>query len=164
MFKKILFTLDGSRFSGRALPYAAKIARCFGAEVMLIQVVEPATLMTIPIEPGMGSPVIDEMAMQQARMQDRRNISRAKRYLSRKLRKIASEGVKASRYVVVGYAAETIMEFCQKENVDLVVMTTHGRTGLKRAFIEKFADKVIRESGQSVLVIRPRRRNMHVDG
>jgi nucleotide-binding universal stress UspA family protein len=155
MFKKILVPLDGSRFSVRALPYATEIARRFGAEVILLQVVDPATPVTAPAAPGMESPVVAEAAIQQARLQDRRNVSRAKRYLSRKLREMATEGTKASRQVIVGYAAEAIMGFCHKEKVDLVVMTTHGRTGLKRVFMGSVADKVIRESGHPVLVIRP---------
>jgi nucleotide-binding universal stress UspA family protein len=124
---------------------------------MLIQVVEPTTPVTAPAAPGMESPVVAEAAVQQARMQDKRKVSRAQRYLSRKLREMSTEGIKASRHIIVGYATEAIMRFCQKEKVDLVVMTTHGRSGLKRAFMGSVADKVIRESGQPVLVIRPRR-------
>ena len=58
----------------------------------------------------------------------------------------------------MGTPAKSIIEFCQKEGVDLVVMTTHGRNGLKRAFVGSIADEVIRESGVPVLVIRPQRR------
>jgi nucleotide-binding universal stress UspA family protein len=157
MFKKILVPLDGSRFSVRALPYATELAQRFGAEVMLIQIVEPATPLIAPAAPGMESPVVTEAAMQQERIQNKRKISRARRYLSRKLREIAPEGVKAASHVEVGLPADSIMEVCQKEKIDLVVMTTHGRSGLKRALMGSVADKVIRESGHPVLVIRPRK-------
>jgi nucleotide-binding universal stress UspA family protein len=157
MFKKILVPLIGSKFGSRALIYAVKVARCFNAEIILMQVVEPAETTFGPIEPGWEIPAITMRVMQQDHMQDKKNVSHAKRYLSRKLRNIASDGIKASRFVVVGYAAETIIEFCKKKNVDLVVMTTYSKTDLNRAFIEKVTDKVIRESGKSVLVIQPSR-------
>jgi nucleotide-binding universal stress UspA family protein len=47
------------------------------------------------------------------------------------------------------------MELSEKENIDLVVMTTRGKSGLKRAIMGSVADVVIRESGKPVLVIRP---------
>jgi len=55
----------------------------------------------------------------------------------------------------MGDIARSIIEFIEKENTDLVVMTTHGKSGLRRAVMGSIADVVIRESGKPVLVIRP---------
>jgi nucleotide-binding universal stress UspA family protein len=125
---------------------------------MLVQIVEPATPVSATAVAGMESPAASEIAVQAAIEEDKRNVARANRYLNRKLREVVAEGLRASRYVMVGHPAESIMEFCKKEKVNLVVMTTHGRTGLKRTLMGSVADKVIRESGHPVLVIRPRRR------
>jgi len=86
---------------------------------------------------------------------DKRNAARAKRYLRDKVRSIRSRHTKASYQVAIGDPAQSIMEFSKKGKIDLVVMTTHGKSGLKRAIMGSIADVVIRESGKPVLVIRP---------
>jgi nucleotide-binding universal stress UspA family protein len=158
MFKRILAPLDGSRFGSRALKYAGEVAHRFGADVILIQVVEPATPVatTTGMTPGMASPSATELAVQAALEEDKRNSTHAKRYLSGKVRGMRSRDIKASYQVVVGDSAQSIMSFAQKEHIDLIVMTTHGKSGLKRAFMGSVADAVIRESGKPVLVVRPR--------
>ena len=88
--------------------------------------------------------------------QDRRNLSRARSYLKRKLSEISKKGVDGSYYAIIGDPAASILEYCRKADIDLIVMNTHGRTGLRRAVMGSVADKVIRESGEPVLVVRPR--------
>ena len=159
MFKRLLVPLDGSRFSSRVLKYASEIAHRFGAEAILIQVVKPATPVatTTGMAPGIASPSTAELTVQVALEEDKRNTARAKRYLSGKVREIRSRDIKASYQVVVGDPAQSIiMDFAQKEHIDLVVMSTYGKSGLKRAIMGSVADAVIRESGKPVLVIRPR--------
>jgi nucleotide-binding universal stress UspA family protein len=56
---------------------------------------------------------------------------------------------------VVGEPAEAIIEFCQKEAISLVIMTTTGKSGLKRALLGSVTDRVIREPGFPVFAIRP---------
>jgi len=160
MFKRILVPLDGSRFGARALRYAAEVAQRFGAEVILTQAVVPEKLVstTAGVAAGMGSIAATEIAAQAALEEDKRNVARAKRYLSGKVRGIRSQGIEGSYKVVVGDPAQSIMGFSKKESIDLVVMTTHGKSGLKRAIMGSVADAVIRESGKPVLVIRPQSR------
>ena len=158
MFKRILVPLDGSRFSSRALQYATEVAQHFDAEVVLMQVVEP----TAPVPyatgmaPGMGSLATAKITMQAALEEDKRNSTRAKRYLSGKIHGMKSRDIKGSYQVVVGDPVQSIMSFAQKEHIDLIVMTTHGKSGLKRAFMGSVADAVIRKSGKPVLVVRSR--------
>ena len=161
MFKRLLVPLDGSRFGSRALKYANEIAQRFSAQVLLLQVVRPATPVaaTTGVTPGIESPITVEMTMQAALQEDKRNVARAKRYLSQKFRGMRSQGIKGSYHVVVGDPAQSIMVFAQKEHIDLVVMTTHGKSGLKRAIMGSVADAVIRESGKPVLVVRPKKRS-----
>lgn len=155
MFKRLLVPLDGSRFALRALRYAAEVAQRFSAEVILIKVIKPTTPV---IDAGVAvgvSPAAAEITVQAAREADQRNAARARRYLGGKVRAIRSRHIQSSYHVLMGDAARSIVEFSEKEKIDLVVMTTHGKSGLKRALMGSVADVVIRESGKPVLVIRP---------
>jgi nucleotide-binding universal stress UspA family protein len=155
MFKRLLVPLDGSRFASRALRYATEVAQRFGAEVILIQVIKPATFIIDAGAPVGVSPAAAEIAVQAARQADEGNAARAQRYLSGKVRAMRSRHIRSSYHVLMGDAARSIVEFGEKESIDLVVMTTSGKSGLKRALMGSVADVVIRESGKPVLVIRP---------
>jgi len=155
MFKRLLVPIDGSRFGLRALRYATEVARRFEAEVMLLQVIKPTTPVIADGPPGVGSPVGSEIAMQAAAEEDESNAARAKRYLNGKVRGVKSQGMVGSYSVIVGDPSRSIIAFAQKERIDLIVMSTHGKSGLKRAIMGSVADAVIRESGKPVLVIRP---------
>jgi nucleotide-binding universal stress UspA family protein len=155
MFKRLLVPLDGSRFGSRALRYATEVAQRFGAEVILIRVIRPTTPVISAGTYGVVSPAESEIAVQAALEADKRNAARAKRYLRAKVRAIRSRHTKASYQIAIGDPSKSIIEFSTKENIDLVVMTTHGKSGLKRAVMGSIADVVIRESGKPVLVIRP---------
>ena len=157
MFKRLLVPLDGSRFGSRAIRYAADVAQKFSAEIILLQVVKPATPVPVSstVAPGMGSPQSAEIAMETALDVEKRERARARRYLRGKVRNLESRNIKASYQVLVGDPAQSIMDFADKKKADLVVMTTHGKSGLKRAIMGSVADSVIRESGKPVLVVRP---------
>lgn len=155
MFKRILVPLDGSRFGLRALRYATDVARRFEAEVILLQVVKPTTPIIAEGPAGVASPLGSEIALQAAVEEDKRNAARARRYLNEKVRGIKSQGMVGSYSVVVGDPSQSIISFSRKERIDLIVMSTHGKSGLKRAIMGSVADSVIRGSGKPVLVIRP---------
>jgi len=106
--------------------------------------------------PGMDNLTTTELATQAAIQADKRNVDRARRYLSGKMREMRSHDIKGSYHVVVGDPAQSIMGFVQKSNIDLLIMTTHGKSGLKRAVMGSVADAVIRGSGKPVLVIHPK--------
>lgn len=157
MFKRVLVPLDGSRFGVQAFRHAIEIAQRFDAEVTLLQIVPPAKPVTgtVGIEPYMESPATAELAIQVALEEDKKNITRARRYLSRKVRQMKTLGVNGRYTVIVGKPAQSILKFSKKEKIDLVVMTTHGKSGLKRALVGSVADEVIRTSGKPVLVLKP---------
>jgi nucleotide-binding universal stress UspA family protein len=155
MFKRILVPLDGSRFALRAFGYAIEVAQRFESEVILMQVVKHKMPVTTTGGPDIAGAMGAEIAMEAALMEAKRNTTRAKRYLSRKARRIASQDITQSYNVEVGDPAQCIISFSQKEHIDLIVMSTHGKSGLKRAIMGSVADAVIRESGKPVLVISP---------
>lgn len=156
MFKRLLVPLDGSRLGLQALRYATEIAQRFGAEIALLQVIKPATPVIAAGASGVAStPAGSEIV---ALEEDKRNTARARRYLNRKVRQIKSQDIAGSCNVVVGDPAQSIMALSKKERIDMIVMSTHGKSGLKRAILGSVADAVIRESGKPVLVIRPQSR------
>ena len=125
---------------------------------VLVQVVQP-TRPIPPVDPtGLTSPVASQITFDQAALADRRNLSRAKRYLAGKVRELKAKNIPAEYRATEGDAAAHIMEIGRKNKVDLIVMTTHGRSGFRRAIMGSVADKVIRESGDPVLVVRPYQR------
>jgi nucleotide-binding universal stress UspA family protein len=157
MFKRLLVPLDGSRFGSRALKYATDVAQRFDAEIILMQVIKPATPVpsTTGMPPSIESPAAAKISAQAALQEDKSNAARARRYLSRKLRAMRPHGIKGSYHVVIGDPVQSIMRFSKKAHIDLIVMSTHGKSGLKRAILGSVADEVIRESGKPVLVVRP---------
>ncbi|RJQ41458.1 MAG: universal stress protein [Dehalococcoidia bacterium] len=161
MFEKILVPMDGSRLSSSALPYAIEVARRFDAEIVLFRAVGKTPII-YPVAPTPGtfttSPITTQMIMESAEKQDKRNLARANRYLSRILNKAKAQGVRGSYHSLLGQPAKSIIDFYRQEAIDLVIMTTRGKSGLKRALLGSIADEVIREPGIPVLVIRPGRR------
>ena len=153
MFEHLLVPLDGSRFGSQAVRYAIEVAIHFDAEITLLQAVKPAT--PIVVSPSVASPSIADMATQTAFIEDKRNVSRAKRYLSKKAREIRAQNIKTEFHTIVGEPAQSVIEFADKKHIDLVVMSSHGKNVVKRAIMGSVADKVVRESGKPVLVIRP---------
>lgn len=162
MYTRIVVPLDGSRFSTRALKYASDLASRYQASLLLVQVVQPVRVIP-PVDPtGLTNPAATSLTFEQASRQDSLNLARARRYLSRKARQMKALGVATAYQALEGDPADTIMKTARREKADLIIMATHGRSGFKRAILGSVADKVIRESGEPVLVVRPyRRRSSH---
>jgi nucleotide-binding universal stress UspA family protein len=154
MFERILVPLDGSRLSAKAASYALGIAEKFGSEVILLQVVKQTPPVPMAEPAGMMSPVTAQTVIEAAQMQDQSNIANARRYLKRQQKKFVDKGIKASYQVVLGNPTEAILSFYRKQHIDLVVMTTRGRSGIKRAILGSVADAIVREPGGPALVIR----------
>ncbi len=155
MFSRIVVPLDGSPLSEKALPYAMEMARRFGSDVLLIQAI--SSVFPEARERPENSPPVSKLdvLVKQAHGQDQRLKSAAEQYLASKVRDLEAGKVKGSYHVFVSTPFHTMMDYCVENGIDLVVMTTHGVGGLKRAIIGSTADKVVRESRIPVLLIRP---------
>lgn len=156
MFARILVPLDGSRLSEKALPFAVELAKRFGSEIVLLRVVPRATLQT-----GFGAESAQaiEIMMEQSRAIERQSVGRARRYLTLKERKLKGDGLKLAKRTVVGAAAQAILSECKHSKIDLVVMTTRGRGGLRRAILGSVTDEVVRSPLVPVLVVTAGRRS-----
>ena len=131
MFKTILVPLDGSTRAEQALPVAARIARNSGGSIVLLRVV------TAPIDFAwsiMESP----MMMQEAIDED---IAKAKEYLNTITALAVLDGIAVKTEVLPGDAALTILPVARSSHADLIVMCSHGETGLKLAGREAQSSK-----------------------
>ena len=143
MFKKMLVPLDGSSFSEICLEQAKAIAKgCSVPEVILFKVVEP-----VPGYAGVGE---DWQAESEKRAREW-----TKSYLASVAEQLKKEGIEARTAMAEGNAAEEILEYANKNKVDLIVMSTHGSSGVVRWVLGSVADRVLRHAHCPVLVVSP---------
>ncbi len=157
MFNKILIPLDESPLSEQALPVAIEMAKQFKSELILLQAVPPVTMTITDLGgSGMENPTMTTLAIENARALEANNVKAATVYIERKVQEARSAGIKVSPSVFNDTPAKAILDVCKNEGVDLIIITTHGRSGLGRAIVGSVADHVIRHAGIPVMVIRPK--------
>jgi nucleotide-binding universal stress UspA family protein len=142
MYKKILVPLDGSQLAERALDPAEKLAQFFGSEIVLLQV--------IPFMPIYGAPeLVTPLVV------DEKHRESAERYLAALAEKLKAKGLQVSATVRTGqHVAGEILDFAKASAADLIVMNTHGRSGISRWFLGSVTLKVLSRSETPVLLIR----------
>ncbi len=141
MYKKMLVPLDGSIFAASALEHAKAIAKgCDVPELVLIRVVVP-----VPGYAGMGEDWHNEA--------EKRAKKWTKDYLAEIAEELKKDGITAKSVMAEGDAADEILSYAKKNNVDLIVMSTHGSSGVARWLLGSVADRVVRHSVCPVLVI-----------
>ena len=146
MFKRILVPLDGSDLAERALGPALAIARQAGGEVHLLRVpVMEAAL--VPASAGLGG--YDLYWPGQAIDASR---AEAHEYLDALAKDRAEAGFTLIPHIVEGDVAGTILDFAWEQGVDLIVMSTHGYSGITRWEMGCITEKVLRSAANPVLV------------
>jgi nucleotide-binding universal stress UspA family protein len=156
VYKRIVVPLDGSTLAEEALKHATEIAKRFHSEILLVRVVGPggvAALMSpagMLADPSMGTAMEAEIL---AEAHDE-EIAAAHEYIDSMVKKMTALELKVQGEVMEGHPAEAIMHFAHKERADLIVLTTHGRTGLARMVMGSVADQLVRQCGCPVLLVR----------
>ena len=143
MFKKILLPLDGSAMSERAIDPAEEMAKGSGAEVLLIKVV-PSPLGKAP-EAGQAE---ESKAFAES-------VNRSKAYLEKIAFRLGGKSVKSRILVPSGEPHAEILSAAHKEDVDCIVMSTHGGTALARALLGRTAEKVVYTTKRPVFLVKP---------
>ena len=152
MFEKILVCLDGSEIAAQVLPYATEEARCFRSKVMLLHVV-PEPVMVTPGIPGTSGVPIETQGMLEQMQKEQEEASA---YLERVAETLREKGLEAEPVLLQGQAGDAIIGYADDNDIGLIALATHGRSGLRRAVFGSVADYVLRNSGIPILVIRPR--------
>lgn len=137
MLHRILVPLDGSELAAKALVQARRLLRGPETDVILVRVVETGGL-----DPVHSAAVTPRLRLE------------ASDYLARLKNDLVRSGIKARPVVGEGLAWEQIVDVARREEATLIVMTSHGRTGLARWVLGSVAEKVIRSSRIPVLVLR----------
>lgn len=150
MFERIMVPLDGSKVGEAALEHVeriiAKIAPSVKTEVILLQVLTSLTHYVIAGEASVQVPYTDKEIDYITR--------KAKGYLSTTGECLKSKGVSIKTKVVTGKADVEIVKTADELKVDLIAMSTHGRSGLSRLTFGSITAKVLRSANIPVLVIR----------
>jgi universal stress protein A len=142
--RRILAPTDFSELSKQGLRSALELAQSFGAELLLLHVVDPPAYPVEGIVPShLGAPLMDDLERQ------------AGTELAQMLPEAPASRVNISRRVGVGIPHRKIVEVAEEEEADLIVLTTHGRTGLSHLIMGSVAEKVVRTALCPVLTIRP---------
>lgn len=140
--KRILVATDFSPYSGDAIEYAANMARSLGASIVLAHVIE-----SLPYS------VTDTFTL----VDHRRALEKtAGALLENSCQQLGAKGLSVKTRLENGAPYEEILKISRQENADLIVMGTHGRTGVEHLFLGSVAEKVVRLSSCPVLTI-PRR-------
>lgn len=144
MYETILVPLDGSRRAERILAHVEELAQHFKSTIILLRVVEPD-----PEGFGMqGSPVETYIESLD------RATNEAQSYLVSVAGEFRAKGINACIIVERGRLANTITGIASREEVDLVAMASHGRTGLGRVFYGSVTAGVLQRIDRPLLLVR----------
>ena len=153
MFKNILVPLDGSDVAEVVLATTKGLAKALGARVSLIRVVDTSaitrTVMPASVDESL---VVNDLSIINQTVEA--ELKEAKDYLARVATGFSADGIEVSTQVRQGVAGEEIIEAIEEEHIDVAMVATHGRSGIKRTIFGSVADHLIRESGKPVLVIK----------
>ena len=143
-YLRILVPLDGSALAEAALPHAQSLASDEKAEIILLRIsVNPAAEFSFS-DPSIADNLIQELEAETlAYMQ----LARAR---------LQRAGCRTNFVIRQGPIAETILQVAAEVQADILVMSTHGRSGVKRWLLGSIAERVMRHSDIPVLLIRPK--------
>ena len=144
MSRRILHPSDFSRASGAAFKKAVELAKSDRAQLMVVHVLGPI------------APIAGEGYVSPKMYEDIAASSRAwaQKQLDKLLAKAKTSGVRASGYVLEGVAHDQIARFARSKHADLLVVGTHGRSGLAKLFLGSVAGRVVAAAPCPVLTVR----------
>lgn len=145
MYRKILVPLDGSKLAECVLPHVESIARgCGAGSLVFVRV----------IDTYMPSAVFARMDESTRKEFEENNKTAAKDYLDEVAGRVKLDRVETQKQLLTGSAAESIAEYATKNDIDLIAIATHGRSGVSRWAWGSVADRILRSACIPVLMVR----------
>jgi nucleotide-binding universal stress UspA family protein len=141
--RRILFPTDFSEHADYAWPFALQFAQEFGAEVHLLHVVAPPPRLTEAYSANFDPEKFAEVLTAEA------NVS-----LDRLVQAAKGRNIVFCKEVRIGVDFHEIIDYARTHQIDLIVMATHGRTGLAHALVGSVAEKVVRKAPCPVLTVK----------
>jgi len=147
MLKSILVPLDGSPLAETALPYALQIVED-GGEITLLRVIDetPAIIEDSPLFLNTSDNIIEQQQKEDL-------LKHAKDYLARVVTHLDQTNLKIEMVALHGKPADEIIDIAKNSRIDVIVMSTHGRTGLSRWVIGSVTQKVITATKCPVFIV-----------
>ena len=136
-FERVLVPLDGSDCAEMILPKVEKLAAELKASIALLQVVYAHTF------PGVD-PTEAEVVV----------VRKAEEYLKKIEDRFKAKGFKVDSHVRYGDDAEEILDHASQKDIDMIAMTTHGRSGVKRFLLGSVAEKILRHASKPIFLVR----------
>jgi nucleotide-binding universal stress UspA family protein len=156
MYQKILVPLDGSKLAESVLSHVELMVKAGAEEVILTTVTEriDARSYNVQITPASGplpppEPVV-KMPVAVGKMQ-----RQGDKYLNRIAKGLSKKGANVRTFVLLGNPANEIRSLADKEGVDLIIMSSHGRSGHSRWALGSISDKMLRASQVPMLLVKP---------
>ncbi len=151
MYKHILIPLDGSKLSEAAIAHAEKLAKgCGTLDVTLLRVVERTQGYRKVVDQSQQT---EDKVVTEAVSKKERD---AGSYVTRMAQKLTERGLTVYSKMVIGDPAQAIIYHAEHSPCEIIVMASHGRSGLGRWALGSVADKVVRASTVPVLLVGPR--------
>ena len=146
MYQHIMVPVDGSKLAECVLPHLEVFIKDYHVKnVVLVQVVEPL-LTAVTVE---FSPSAQELERREADMK-----FSATKYLDQVTTRLKHEGTTLDSKILYGRVAEEIVDYAENNNIDLILVATHGRSGISRWVRGSVTDKILRAANVPVLIVR----------
>jgi len=144
LLRKILLPLDGSENGGSVIPYVETLAQALGAEIILFHILETPTV-------GVLAPGV-EISYRASTMETEKKVHL--KYLDEVEKRLEEKGLSTSIVVNMGPATDEIMKYAENNAVDLIAMSTHGRSGIRRWVFGSVTHRVLQAGNTAVLTVR----------
>jgi len=152
MYNKIMVPLDGSVLAECVLPHVdGFVTGCQVKTVVFVRVIEPVHISAIS---PTASPQFSQTLQENAEILEREEKASAERYLKEVLSRVKRGEIKYKTDVLVGKVADSLVDYVDANEIDLVLIATHGRSGISRWVRGSIADRVLRSSRAPVLMVR----------
>jgi nucleotide-binding universal stress UspA family protein len=150
MYRKIMVPLDGSQLAECALPHVEAITTgCKTTNVVFVRVIEPIQLPArLPAQGEFGFQDKDRRQIDEQRKKT------AEAYLEKIIQKVALGETVPGYEVLEGSVAETLAAWAEQNDVDLIIIASHGRSGVSRWVMGSAADRILRSVCVPVMMIR----------
>lgn len=143
MYKKILVPLDGSPVAEAVLPHAEALAKAENAELIILRV---------PVIPASEYVALDPVVASTVRKDIR---DEAATYVTKTVDTLKKDNIKVTGITKEGSVPDVILEVAEETQADMIAMSTHGLTGVKRWLMGSVADKIVHHTHIPVMLIHP---------
>lgn len=157
IYKRILMTHDGSKLASKAIPHALSLSEYLNTDLVLLRVIESVDQELTTIDPMGMTPPIPAFGNNALKIVQA-DKGKAKKELEKIKVELNDLGTRKVETVILeGYPPYEIINYVKNKKIDLIIMSTHGRSGLGRIMLGSVTDYIVRHSPCPVLVIRAKK-------